>query len=423
MINVANKFKNPWLILEHGWGKSPEQKAKEKAYNHEYYLKNKNKWKTLYNDTENTHRSTVDSLDKSIAGAEARVSATKDSYDKASENYRKAISDYQEFLETIPKVGSQRTREQNRMLEDRQKKVAAIREEYEKVAKTYESAQNDLKSQMSERDRAQTQINRMKQRADRAQSEYDAYENSEAGESERFKREMKGLKTNLSKQKEVYERNYGDYARKSREIGDKIQKNAWIGDEHYSNVKAKNASEAQTLAAKKRRDKALWNQLRIHKRGENDERANTQLGELKSATDIAQTEREMQKRISKRRASAMARSAQAQQQKTQENRQNFQKQQRAIEQQANRDISTQKQRADSIQRQMKATQDRVSKLMEDLSDGMSKGYSKKDSAMQRIANQIKNEQNKLAQQRQQLDTINTAIKTLEKKAKKASGNI
>lgn len=382
MINVANKFKNPWLILEHGWGKSPEQKAKEKAYNHEYYLKNKNKWKTLYNDTENTHRSTVDSLDKSIAGAEARVSATKDSYDKASENYRKAISDYQEFLETIPKVGSQRTREQNWMLEDRQKKVAAIREEYEKVAKTYESAQNDLKSQMIERDRAQGQINRIKQRADRAQSEYDAYENSEAGESERYKRELNMLKNRRNKNWERY--SYYESQTPTKDVQKQINQGTWTREKY----------------------------LKEH-------------GGLpeKAEQEALKAEKDIRALASKRRASAMARSAQAQQQKTQENRQNFQKQQRAIEQQANHDISTQKQRAVSVQRQMKATQDRVSKLMEDLSDGMSKGYSKKDSAMQRIANQIKNEQNKLAQQRQQLDTINTAIKTLEKKAKKASGNI
>lgn len=382
MINVANKFKNPWLILEHGWGKSPEQKAKEKAYNHEYYLKNKNKWKTLYNDAENTHRSTVDRLDKSITGAEARVRATKDSYDKASENYRKAISDYQDFLETIPKVGSQRTREQNWMLEDRQKKVAAIREEYEKVAKTYESAQNDLKSQMTERDRAQGQINRIKQRADRAQSEYDAYENSEAGESERYKRELNMLKNRRDKNWERYF--YYENQTPTKDVQKQINQGTWTREKYlkeHGNLPEKAEQEA-----------------------------------LKAEKDIRAL-------ASKRRASAMARSAQAAQQKTQESRKQFQKQQRAVEQQANRDISTQKQRATNIQRQMKATQDRVSKLMEDLSDGMSKGYSKKDSAMQRIANQIKNEQDKLARQRQQLDTINTAIKTLEKKAKKASGNI
>lgn len=32
------------LYLEHSWGKKPEQKAREKAYNAEYYAKNKSKW-------------------------------------------------------------------------------------------------------------------------------------------------------------------------------------------------------------------------------------------------------------------------------------------------------------------------------------------------------------------------------------------
>lgn len=31
--------------LYHSWGKSPKQKAREKAYNHQYYLRNKEKWK------------------------------------------------------------------------------------------------------------------------------------------------------------------------------------------------------------------------------------------------------------------------------------------------------------------------------------------------------------------------------------------
>lgn len=38
MHNKKNDF------LEHSWGKSPEQKAREKEYNAEYYRKNKEKW-------------------------------------------------------------------------------------------------------------------------------------------------------------------------------------------------------------------------------------------------------------------------------------------------------------------------------------------------------------------------------------------
>ena len=36
--------RNDWRdYLTHGWGHSPKQKAREKEYNHEYYLKNKDK--------------------------------------------------------------------------------------------------------------------------------------------------------------------------------------------------------------------------------------------------------------------------------------------------------------------------------------------------------------------------------------------
>lgn len=373
---------NPYNVLAHGWGKSPEQKAKEKAYNHKYYLENKNKWKTLYNDTANTHGGTVDSLDKSIAGAEARVTATKNEYDKVTETYRKAINDYQDFLNTIPKVGSQRTREQNRMLEDRQERLKEMKADYEKVEKTYRNAQNDLKSQMTERDRAQGQINRMKQRADRAQSEYDAYENSEAGESERYKRELNMLKNRRDKNWERY--SYYESQTPTKDVQKQINQGTWTREKYlkeHGNLPEKAEQEA-----------------------------------LKAEKDIRAL-------ASKRRASAMARSAQAAQQKTQESRKQFQKQQQAVEQQANRDISTQKQRATNIQRQMKATQDKVSQLMETLNDGMSKGYNKNNNYMQKIAKQIKDEQDKLAKQREQLNTVNTAIKTLEKKAKQAHDNI
>ena len=32
------------LYLEHSWGKKPEQKAAEKAYNQKYYQEHKSKW-------------------------------------------------------------------------------------------------------------------------------------------------------------------------------------------------------------------------------------------------------------------------------------------------------------------------------------------------------------------------------------------
>ena len=377
---MAEKFKNPWLM--HSWGKSPEQKAKEKAYNHEYYLKNRNKWKTIYNDTQSQFGSKVDELNRSISGAEARVSATKNEYDKAANAYNKAVNDYKDFLNTIPKVGSQRTREQNRMLDDRQKKLREIKSELDKTENTYRNAQKDLKSQMTERDRNQFQVDRMRQRAERAESDYNNYENSEAGESERYKRELNMLKNRRDKNWERY--NYYESQTPTKDGQKQINQGTWTREKY----------------------------LKEH-------------GNLpeKAEQEALQAEKDIRALASKRRASAMARNMQSQQQQTQANRQAFQKQQRNVEQQANRDISMQKSRANTIQRQMKSTQERVSKLMETLNEGMERGYTKTDSYMQKIAKQIKDEQNNLAQQKKQLDVVNTAIKTLEKKAKQAHNNI
>lgn len=377
---MADKFKNPWLM--HSWGKSPEQKAKEKAYNHEYYLKNKNKWKTIYNDTQSQFGSKVDELNRSISGAEARVSATKDAYDKSVAEYRKGLSDYQTFLSSIPKVGSERTSEQNRMLEDRQNKMRELKSEVEKTEQTYRNAQNDLKSQMKDRDSSQRQIDRMRQRAESAQREYDAYENSEAGESERYKRERNMLKNRRDKNWERY--SYYESQTPTKDVQKQINQGTWTREKY----------------------------LKEH-------------GNLpeKAEQEALKAEKDMRALASKRRASAMARTMQAHQQQTQSNRQAFQKQQSNVEQQANKDLSMQKTRANKIQNQMKATQDRVSKLMDDLNDGLSKGYDRSNKTMQNIAAQIQKEQNLLAQQRQQLNTVNAAIKTLEKKAKQAHSNI
>ena len=40
---MSRDFMNDYL--EHSWGKKPEQKAREKEYNAEYYRKHKDKWK------------------------------------------------------------------------------------------------------------------------------------------------------------------------------------------------------------------------------------------------------------------------------------------------------------------------------------------------------------------------------------------
>ena len=42
--------------LQHSWGKKPEQKAREKQYNADYYKKNRDKWKQTYKDTNKFYR-------------------------------------------------------------------------------------------------------------------------------------------------------------------------------------------------------------------------------------------------------------------------------------------------------------------------------------------------------------------------------
>ena len=60
--------------LEHSWGKKPEQKAKEKEYNHSYYEKNKAKWKKY---AENAGKKFGVGYKDEIEGAEIAAEAHK----------------------------------------------------------------------------------------------------------------------------------------------------------------------------------------------------------------------------------------------------------------------------------------------------------------------------------------------------------
>lgn len=85
--------------LYHSWGKKPYQKAREREYNHEYYLKNKEKWKTRYSP-------------KGILGIDERDALTKASHETAEANRRyenaEARANYaqKEYLETKSKYDS-----------------------------------------------------------------------------------------------------------------------------------------------------------------------------------------------------------------------------------------------------------------------------------------------------------------------------
>ena len=66
------------LYLEHSWGKKPEQKAAEKAYNQKYYEENKSKWKQY---RENAAKKFSD-----FAGVTAKNE--RDKYNELAENAR-----------------------------------------------------------------------------------------------------------------------------------------------------------------------------------------------------------------------------------------------------------------------------------------------------------------------------------------------
>lgn len=94
--------------LEHSWGKKPEQKAKEKEYNHSYYEKNKVKWKKYaenagkklgigYKDkiegaelAAEAHKTNARVSDTQIDAEKKRLEALEDQLDFDRDRYRRA---------------------------------------------------------------------------------------------------------------------------------------------------------------------------------------------------------------------------------------------------------------------------------------------------------------------------------------------
>ncbi len=94
--------------LEHSWGKKPEQKAKEKAYNHSYYQEHKEKWKKYaenvgkklgigYKDeiegaeiAAEAHKTNARVSDTQIDAEKKRLEALEDQRDFDADRYRRA---------------------------------------------------------------------------------------------------------------------------------------------------------------------------------------------------------------------------------------------------------------------------------------------------------------------------------------------
>lgn len=108
---MAAKFKNPYLqvtdqltggsepknpYLQHGWGNSAKAKQKEKEYNHDYYLRNKEKWEKYRDDL-----------------SSYRTNLTKSNADLATkrDNYERQLSDIAERKRQLTVGGKSNTKE------------------------------------------------------------------------------------------------------------------------------------------------------------------------------------------------------------------------------------------------------------------------------------------------------------------------
>lgn len=76
--------------LSHSWGNTPKQKAREKEYNHQYYLKNKEKWKSADRISKvQSHNKEFEELKNTIKNAAEYLSdSEKQAYEKLDATIR-----------------------------------------------------------------------------------------------------------------------------------------------------------------------------------------------------------------------------------------------------------------------------------------------------------------------------------------------
>lgn len=371
---------NPYI--RHSWGTKPEQKAREKQYNHAYYLQNKEKWKTIYASAAKKVSDMGTTSDPRLEGAEARLKVLQKPYMDAQNKYRHAADEFNTYFNSIPKQAGSRTKEQDKMLDKLEKKMLEAKNELSIAERNFANAQNDIKNINSDRDMAVREMNRIGDRYARAQKEYDDYVNSEAGESEQYRKDMNMLKNRRDKN---WER-YGYYE-----------------------------SQAATPDVQKQINDGTWTREKYLKEHGN-------LPE-KAEQEALKAEKDMKALMSKRRASAMARTMQAHQQAAANKRQAYKSSANNQIQQINKDTSIKQNEAASVKNAIRGTQSRIDKLVKTLEEGMSRGYTKTDSTMQRIAEQIKKEQATLSKQNKRLADANAAINALKNKAKSLYSNL
>ena len=98
---MPNKFKNPYLM--HSWGKTPEQKARERAYNHKYYEEHKEKFLKKAHSLENqTVKPYMTRAQQAVTGAREAV---RSAGNRAVTNATGALLDNDLFKKTLVKAG------------------------------------------------------------------------------------------------------------------------------------------------------------------------------------------------------------------------------------------------------------------------------------------------------------------------------
>lgn len=78
--------------LQHSWGKKPEQKAREKEYNHQYYLKNKEKWKKYDSWLHDSNAPNRRASEAAAANERAKAESKNGSLDNALSRNRSGSS-------------------------------------------------------------------------------------------------------------------------------------------------------------------------------------------------------------------------------------------------------------------------------------------------------------------------------------------
>lgn len=172
-------------VIEHSWGKKPEQKAAEKRYNAEYYRRNKEKWKK-YQQAAKARQS---QYDKNVEGAQIRYDDAAKKYASAKQAYDTLSSQYQKFLKGANDVGKN-DKEIAKKRQDYQSQLEKLADDLDKAEKAHDSAKANLDTQKKKRDQDRsTYESTMSENpfSKRQQRSANAAAANEAAKAERFK--------------------------------------------------------------------------------------------------------------------------------------------------------------------------------------------------------------------------------------------